>query len=91
MTDQKILIKMGELNVARNKRQELRVGADVIIKGMLVLFDPMDIDCEYVDNYDEMKLGIYLKDLNKKRVALDIVNKRIKQLESELGENANGL
>ncbi|TAK63650.1 MAG: hypothetical protein EPO24_04060 [Bacteroidetes bacterium] len=89
VVDKNIFQKKGELQVARERRQELRISADVIVKGMLVLFDPMDIDCVYVDTYDEMKLKIYVQDLHKKRLALDTINKRIEQLEKELGANAD--
>jgi hypothetical protein len=83
---EKIYQKKGQLAVLKEKRQELRIGIDVIAKGVVVLFDPMDNDCTYTDKIDELKLDIYTKDLLKKKRSLNAYNKQIEDIEDYLNK-----
>ena len=56
----------------------------MIAKGIVVAFDPMDNDCVYVDTVDVVRLKILSGDFVRGRATLDIYNKQIAEIETEL-------
>lgn len=77
--------KLGRIARLREDRETMRVEIDAIVKALIYHFDPMDVDCTYVDKIQPAKVKIYANDIERKMTYYEKIMKEIRQLEEELG------
>lgn len=80
-------MNLGKLADLKTKRYRLRVRIDGIVKTILVHFEPLDSDMQYVNDLDPGRLAIHVSDMEKLHRELKSVQAEIKRLEDELGES----
>ncbi len=87
MPQNEITYKRGRLAELRAQRNELKIQIDVIVKGIITHFDPLDLALDYVDEIDPTRLKIYVRDIERKIADLRKVRAEIERLKEEVGEN----
>lgn len=78
---------LGRLHELKEKRRRLRIEVDADVKALLYHFEPMDIDCEYVDKIDPRRLRIYTNRIERNINELQKVHAEIERLKNEVGGN----
>lgn len=78
-------------NIGRKKELEdrlatLRVEIDASAKAIVLHFEPMDIDCKYVEKIDPFKLETYVHAIARKKKDFDRIKAEVDRLNAELGE-----
>jgi hypothetical protein len=79
----------GRLLTLKEERHQLRVEIDSSVKSILVHFEPLDRDLQYVHNIMPDRLKIYFAQIERKKRRLDMVQGEIIRLAAELNESAD--
>ena len=82
-------LNLGKLSELKSKRYRLRVRIDGLVKNILVHFQPLDLDMEYLDSLNPGMLQIYVSDIEKFHRELKSVAAEIKRLQDDLGESSD--
>ena len=82
-------LSLGKLSELKRARYELRVRIDGLVKNILVHFQPLDLDMEYLESIDPGKLQIYVNDIHKYHRQFKVISAEIRHLQEELGESAD--
>jgi hypothetical protein len=82
-------MNLGKLADHKTKRYRLMVRIDGIVKSILVHFEPLDADMQYVNDLDPRRLAVHVSDMERLHKDLKVVNAEIKRLEDELGESSD--
>lgn len=87
MTSNSRTLLVGQLTELKQKREQFRTEIDLAAKGIVIHFEPMDMDLHYVDKIRPERLDIYMKQITRVKKMLDKVLAEIERIEMELGEN----
>jgi len=79
---------LGRLAELKERANTLSVEIDSQVKAIVVHFDPMDVDLQYVKNIKPERLLVYVKSIERKKKELDKVLGEIARLQAEVGEGA---
>lgn len=82
-------MNLGRLSELRHKLRELKIQIDVNVKGMVIHFEPMDADMDYVLDIDPMRLRIYVHDIEERMKQLRKVQAEMERINGEIGNNDN--
>jgi hypothetical protein len=80
-------MKLGLLSEKRTALLELKVYIDTIWKGIITHVDFIDVDMEYVEKINPIRLKILMKDLEVKVKEYKKVRSDIANIKGEIGEN----
>lgn len=77
--------KIGQLEEYKQQLQTLKIEIDTAVKGIILHFEPLDLDLEYVKNIMVERLKVNVNTIDKKMKELKRVSAEIEILERELG------
>jgi hypothetical protein len=76
--------QIGLLTRLKQERETLRVEIDAAVKAIVVHFDPMDRDLQYVHAILPERLKVHVALIERKKKRLDVVQEEIDRLAKEL-------
>jgi hypothetical protein len=91
MTALKRTMQLGRLAELRQKFRHVKNDEDAFVKGILLQFEPLDMDMEYLDKLDLVKLRDNVSSLENAHNKHILLAAEIKRLEEETGETSNAL
>ena len=77
--------KIGQLEEYKQQLQTLKIEIDTAVKVIILHFEPLDLDLEYVKNIMVERLKVNVNTIDKKMKELKRVSAEIEILERELG------
>jgi hypothetical protein len=78
--------KIGRITLLQGEISRIKIQIDAIVKGLLVLFEPIDNDLDYVSHIDVLRLQIYAHDIEEKITALKSSQQNLEDLKSDIGQ-----
>jgi SMC interacting uncharacterized protein involved in chromosome segregation len=82
-------MNLGRIAELKERLMALRVLLHNNCSAIVLHFDPMDADLQYVQNIKVSQLETTVKEIKKLRKEFDQIAREIERLQGELGENAS--